>query len=272
MAWGTVMERTGGLRAVRGARCLSLVALVAALLAVVPASRAAELRGAGGPISLNEVLKPLQGPFERATGNTLVLREADTDDVLRDLDNGTLDVVVSALPLEELVRDLKAKGTDIDGGAFQATTIVTVPVAVVVARGYTLRRLDKGQLKGVFSGAIQDWKEVGGVNEAVRIIKPWGAPISSAFRYQVMDGADYASGMIDALSWEDVRKRVVEVPDSIALLPAALVDDSVTVVETPAIVQTVTLITKGAPSPAVRQLIDFARGAGKKYLGIAYAR
>lgn len=260
------VKRLVGMYGADAGRWLSVVILLAALLAMVPVGRAAEIRGAGGPLSLHRVLQPLKGPFESASGNTLSLRDADTADALRDLEKGSLDVVASALPLDELLHDLKAKGTDLDRTALQVTTIAAVPVAVVVARGYAVRRLDKSQLKGIFTGAIQNWREIGGANEAIRIIEPWGAPISSAFRYRIMDGAEYASGMIDTLGWDEVRKRVVEIPDSIAILPAALADGSVTVVETPEIAQTVTLITTSAPSSAVRQFLDFARGAGKKYL------
>jgi len=240
--------------------------LIAALLVMVAAARAEEVRIAGEPYTEDAVLKPLQGPFERATGITLAVRKLWVQDAVKEMMNRSLDVVVNALPDEETFEILAKKGVDSDRASIQSTVLVSAPVSVVVARGNPLGRLSREELKAVFTGKVLNWREIGGPNEAIRIIRPWGYPVRSAFRYQIMDGEQYVSDMIKASSWEEVRAAVAETPDAIAILPTSLVDGSVKVLETPDIAQTVTLFTKGEPSPSVRKFIDFVRGEGQKYL------
>jgi len=247
---------------------LAGLALAVAVLAAVPVAQAEEIRIAAGLLPFNKVLKPLKEPFERATGITLTIKDAGRGPLLQVLLKEPVDAVADSLPMEELFQEFRAQGGKVKKEGIRSAIIAKVPVSVIVTRENTVVTLLKDQLKEIFTGKMKNWQEVGGPNEAIRIIRPWGYPIRSTFRYQIMDGEKYADGMISASGWEGTPKAVAETPGSIAMIPAFLVNPSVKVVLSPEIVQVDTILTKGEPSPAVQKFIEFARGEGQQYLKI----
>lgn len=248
--------------------------LIAALLllavqgAISPMVWAAEVRVAGEYYTEDFILQQLKVPFERTTGVSLNGQMMLIPDAFRKMMEQSLDAFVNSLADEELFQELEAKAPDIDRRMIRSTVMAKVPVSVVVARDNPVARLSKEELKAVFTGKILSWEGIDGKHEAIRIIRPWGTPVLSALRFQIMDGERFAPGMIRRLSWEEVRAAVVEVPDAITVLPSSLVDDSVKVLETPEIAQFATVLTFGEPSADVRKFVDYTKGEGLRYLKI----
>lgn len=248
--------------------------LIAALMfSAVPdvlssAAWAEEVRVAGEYYTEDFILQPLKESFEQSTGISLKVRVLLIPDAFRAMSAQSLDAFVNSLPDDQLFQELEASAPGIDRSMIRSTVIARVPAAVVVARDNPVARLSKEQLKNVFTGKITSWQKIGGKNEAIRIVVPWGTPIREALRFQVMDGEKFAPGMLRRLSWEEVRTAVKEVPDAITVLPLNLVDDSVKVVETPEIAQLATVLTNGEPSAAVQHFIDYAKGDGLRHIKI----
>ena len=244
-------------------RGLAGVVLMVAVLAVATVVRAEEIRVAGLD-QAGYVTESLKEHFERVSGIQLSpLKIAPSS--FQELMKNSLDAVVVSLPLEDVLEDLKKEGVTIDSASIRSVSVGRVPVSVVVTRENPVTTLSKEQLKALYTGKILNWRELGGKNEAIRVIRPWGYPVGSAVRFQIMDGEAYAVEFIKATSWEDSRKAVVETPDSIAILPTALVDSSIKAVTTPEIVQNTILLTRGEPSGKVNTLIEFLKSEGEKY-------
>jgi len=243
--------------------------IAALLLAASPAAWAEEVRVAGEYYTQDFILQPLKEPFERATGISLEVRMLLIPDAFKAIAGQSLDAFVNSLPDDQLFQELEANAPGIDRNMIRSTVIAKVPAVVVVARDNPVGRLSREQLKAVFTGTITSWKEIGGKNEAIRIIRPWGTPIREALRFLIMDGEDFAPGMLRRLSWEDARMAVMEVPDAITVLPSSIVDDSVKVLDTPEIAQFATVLTRGEPSGAVQKFIDYAKGDGLRHLKIS---
>ncbi|GLI38603.1 substrate-binding domain-containing protein [Geobacter hydrogenophilus] len=243
---------------------IACMVVVIALVVAVPTARSQEVRIAGGGVPVNDILKPLAEPFKQATGTTLVvISEKSAEALLQKLMNKSADAVATSLPSEEFLGGAKAI-VKLGKDSLRTTVIAQTPVSVVVGRDNPVSKLSRDQLKGVFAGTIRNWKELGGEDKPIRIIRPWGYPIMSAFRHQVMDAEQYASTMTRSRSWEDARKAVGDAADAITILPATLADQSVKKLETPEILQSDTILTVGDPSPLVQKFIDFARGEGRK--------
>lgn len=249
-------------------KLISALLLLAVQGVLSPMVWAAELRVAGEYYTEDFILQQLRVPFERATGVALQVQMILIPDAFRKMKEQSLDAFVNSLADGELLRELEAKAPDIDRSMIRSTVMAKVPVSVVVARDNPIARLSKEELKAVFTGKILAWEDIGGKNEAIRIIEPWGATVQSALRFQIMDGEKFPPGMIRRLSWEEVRAAVVEVPDAITVLPSNLVDDSVKVLETPEIAQFATVLTFGEPSAAVQKFVDYTKGEGLSYLKI----
>lgn len=242
----------------------SMVVMIA-LVVVVPTARSQEVKIAGGGVPAEDILKPLARPFKEATGITLVvITEKSGGSLLQKLMKRSVDGVATSLPLEEFKAGVDGGGTD----SIRTTVIAQMPVSVVVGRDNPVSGLSRDQLKGVFTGKIRNWKELGGEDKAIRVIRPWGYPLMSFFRHQVLGGEQFTSAMERSRSWEDARRVVGETPDAITLLPAPLVDRSVKKLETPEILQSDTILTVGEPSPLVQKFIDFARGEGRKFMNL----
>lgn len=244
---------------------IACMVVVVALAVAVPPARSQEVRIAGGGVPVDDILKPLAEPFKQSTGITLVVvSEKSGEALLQKLMNKSVDAVANSLPLEEVLRGAKALENKVGKDSIRTAVIAQSSVSVVVGRDNPVSKLSRDQLKGVFAGTIRNWKELGGEDKPIRIIRPWGYPIMSAFRYQVMDAEQYVSAMVRSRSWEDARKTVGDAADAITILPATLADQSVKKLETPEILQSDSILTVGDPSPPVQKFIDFARGEGRK--------
>lgn len=242
--------------------------LLAAQGVVSPVVWAEEIRVAGEYYTEDFILKPLKEPFKSATGISLTGQPVMIPEAFRALMGQSLDAFVNSLPDGELFLELNAAAPEVDQSLIRSTKIAKVPVSVIVAKANPFVRLSKQELKSVFTGKITSWKELGGKDEAIRIIRPWGATVRSALRFQVMDGEKFVADMVPPGNWEGTRKLVSDDVYAISIVPTDLVDDSVKVLESPEIAQFATVLTKGEPSPAVRKFIDYAKGEGSQYLKI----
>jgi phosphate transport system substrate-binding protein len=131
----------------------------------------------------------------------------------------------------------------------------------------TVKQLSKDQLKGIFTGAVKNWKEVGGPDKPVAVFLGTKIPgTQSVFQKQVMDGADYLKDAKEGTTAEDLKAKVAATAGSVCLGPVSIVDGSVNAPEIPEIGRPITLITKGEPSPAIVKMLDYIRGEGKKYI------
>ena len=79
----------------------------------------------------------------------------------------------------------------------QATLIGKDAIAAIVNGGNPVSGLTGAQLKGIFTGKIKNWSEVGGTDQ---VIKPYivkkGSATRKVFRNVVMQGADYAGAKV----------------------------------------------------------------------------
>jgi phosphate transport system substrate-binding protein len=223
--------------------------------------------GAGAAPTEN-ILKPIKTAFEKASGLSLNTLSNGPKQAFIELEKGTVDAAAAGLALDDWWALLKKEGVTVaNPAAYQAQLIGKDRVVVLTHKDNKIASLSKEQLVGIFSGKIQNWKEVGGKDMPILIV--WGTLIpgtNSMFVKVALGGAAVSKEVLDATTASDVKDKIMANPEAVGIGPAAVVDDSVWSPKTPEVARNITLMTKGAPNAKVQKLLGFIKGDGAKLI------
>ena len=248
---------------------LGWVLTLASLLGFQAVLWAAEVKVGAGAVAVENIFKKIKEPMEKETDLKLVLISYGVYEALVDLDQGKVDAAAGGLTFGDWLAMMEKKGYQIpDKKAFKHRVIGKDIINVIAHKGVAVPELSKEQLKGIFTGKVANWKEVGGPDQAIVVI--WGTRFpgtQSVFQKQVLDDEAYTKTTQEATTGEDVKEKVKAVAGAVGLAPANLVDDSVAAPKIPEVGRPITLITKGEPNPEVVKMLDYIRGPGQKHLG-----
>jgi phosphate transport system substrate-binding protein len=134
--------------------------------------------------------------------------------------NAGVNLVVSGeTDLGYISRDL----TDAEklGGKVEALPIGASGTAVAVASNNPIKALTKDQVAKIFTGAIGDWKDVGGTPGKIRLlIRESGSSTRSAFEAYFFDGKKptYASTAVEVTTIDETVKAINSFKDSIGMV------------------------------------------------------
>lgn len=235
------------------------------LLFGLPAS-AAEVRIGAGPWTIQHIVKPLQEPFEKATGITLQYIRMNAREAVPLLLKRELDIVATSQPADVYLNALERSEVTFDRKALRAAEIARVPLSVIVHKSSSFSSLTKDQLKGIFSGSLRSWDEVGGPDVPIDVFLYSGYTPDEALEHAFIGEDHYYAGLQRLDTPSEARNAVASDPAAIGVIPSGLVDSSVKKLDTPEVAQLPAFITNGEPTEAIQKLIDFAKGAGQKYL------
>jgi len=134
--------------------------------------------------------------------------------------NAGVNLVVSGeTDLGYISRDL----TDAEklAGKVEALPIGASGTAVAVAASNPIKSLTKDQVAKIFSGAISDWKDVGGTPGKIRVlIRESGASTRSAFEAYFFGGAKatYAANAVEVTTIDETVKAINSFKESIGMV------------------------------------------------------
>lgn len=245
-----------------------LVASVILLLNQVSPSLAEEVKIGAGAAPTENVFKKIMAPMEKSIGVKVVLISNGPSEALKDLDKGAVDAASGGVTFPDWMAMMDKEGYQIpDKSVYKHRVIGKDLVRVLTHKDVTVKQLSKDQLKGIFTGAVKNWKEVGGPDQPVVLYLGTKIPgTQSVFQKQTMDGADYAKDAKEGTTAEDLKTKVAATPGAVCLGPASGVDGSINAPEIPEIGRPITLITKGEPSAGIIKMLEYIRGDGKKYI------
>jgi phosphate transport system substrate-binding protein len=126
-------------------------------------------------------------------------------------------VVTGEIDLGYISRDL----TDAEKGKVVAVPIGASGTAVAVASSNPVKSLTKDQVAKIFTGAITDWKDVGGTPGKIRIlIRESGASTRSAFELYFFDGKKptYAANAVEVTTIDETVKAINSFKESIGMV------------------------------------------------------
>lgn len=237
-------------------------------LTLVQPATAAEMKVGAGAAPTENVLKPVKEAFEKASGIKLNIISSGPKIALQDLEKGVVDAAAAGLTFDDWLGLMKKEGAEVkDPAAFHQTVIGKDRIVVLAHKDNPVAKLGKEQLAGIFSGKLQNWKEVGGKD--VPIIVVWGKLIpgtNTLFAKQTLGDTPVTKDVLEVSTAADVKQAVASNAEAIGIGPVAVADATVRVIETPEIARPITLLTRGKPSSDVQKLVDFIGGDGKKLL------
>lgn len=101
-------------------------------------------------------------------------------------------------------------------------------LAVIVARDNPVYALAFDELKGIVSGKISRWTEVGGNDSAIVVFTTYpGSGVLEFVKELVLDGGDYAGGTIETRTTREIVDSVAAEPNAIGFAGMAEIDDRV---------------------------------------------
>lgn len=250
---------------------ISLLGIFTVLVSIIASSTllfAEELKIGAGAAPTETILKPVKTGFEKASGISLNILSNGPKQAFIELEKGTVDAAAAGLSVDDWWALLKKEGVNTDNqAAYKSQVIGKDRVVVLTHKDNKVAELSKEQLIGIFSGKIQNWKDVGGKDMPILVI--WGSLIpgtNSMFTKVALGGSAITKDILDATTADDIKDKIKVNPEAVGIGPAVLVDGSVWSPKTPEVARDITIMTKGAPSAKVQKLIDFIKGDGSKLI------
>lgn len=246
------------------------ITLLTAATLVLSATLAfsAEIKLGGGGASIATVFTPLKAAFEKATGHNLIILQSTPKDGLKQLWSGQIEVAVTAVGLDGMIAGADKDGVKVDKAALQSVEVGINKTVVMVHPSNKVSALTKEQMKGLFTGKIANWKDVGGNDEPVLVVWGKNSPGQNAlFTKVILDGEKITAENLETTDYKGIKESVASNAGAIGIDPLGMVDASVKGIKpSPEANSPILLITKGAPSAQVKQLLDFIKNEGKKYI------
>jgi len=230
--------------------------------------RSEVLKIGAGAAATENILKKIEFPFTTATGIKLDITDSGPIQAFKDLNAGAIHCAVGGVAFQAWMEMMEKSGYPVpDKSIYKNWVIGEDKIKILVNSDIKVTTLSKEQLAAIFTGKTTNWSQVGGPDKPIIVILGSEIPGTQAvFRQQIMGGAEYTKNAQMGTTAEDVKSRVVRNSGAISLGTLSQVDYLINSPATPTISRPVTLITKGAPSEAVKKLIDFVNGEGQRFI------
>lgn len=244
-----------------------LACVVGATLLTAAAAYGEDIKVGGGGASISGVFAPVKAPYEKATGDTLFLLQSSPKDGLIDVISGKLDIATAAVPFDNMVAGAEKDGVKVNRGALVAQAVGMNRTVILVHPSNGVEKLSKEQLKGIFTGKIVNWKEVGGEDKDIIVVWGKATPGQNAqFVREILDGEAVMTDVLDTTNYAKIKESVSATPEGIGIDPIGLADAAVKVVESPILTSPILAVTVGKPSAKAQKLLDYIKGEGSKYV------
>lgn len=222
---------------------------------------AKEVRVGGGGAAIIGVFAPAVEMFQNETGIRVLLNINTPVNGLIDLDRGDIDIATAAIPFKDLLDKAAAQGITVDAKSMSYVIVGNNVTKFVVNRSNPLTALTKEQLKDIFSGRIKNWKSVGGSDTEIKVV--WGDQTpgqNQLVAREILSPLTVRPEKILVRSYKDIRAKIMDLPGGIGFIPETLVTAQIKVLDpAPVIGESVIAVTKGTPTPAAKQLLDFIK-------------
>lgn len=245
---------------------IKTIVVVLCLVLVGSVAMADEVRIATGQTFIKNIFDPIRTPFKERTGLEIKISVGGPVPSIADLEKGTVDAAGASLPLSDWLRTAREANVQVrDESAYTTYVPITEQVRVIVNSSNKVKGLTTEQIRGIFSGRIQNWKEVGGDDLPILVV--WPSISSGAlvtFESKIMNKEPVTKTVFDVPSIDEVVSAVAGSPESIGVTGVRFKDERVKDVMAP-LERPLTLVYVGKPSPALQKLLEFLKSEGPKY-------
>jgi len=244
--------------------CLTCVLMLAISLATCFAE---DIRVTAGGAPADSIIKPVTPHFEKATGDKINLIFGGATISFKVFDRGDSDVAFAGSTFDDLLAALKKEGYEVkDKSAYKPVTVGKSQIYISINKDNPVKTLSKEQVKGVFTGKIQSWKEVGGNDEPIMVVVSTQNPATmAAFKKLALDGEEYLKDTIDAPTFPEIANAVISNQNAIGFGPYTIGEGN-KLPQTPEYSRPVIAVTRLNPPAKVQRMLDYIKGDGQKYV------
>jgi len=208
------------------------------------------------------ILLPLQALYEQQSGNKLDIKYIGPDLAWKELDEGTIDMAFSGLTQSKWKQLMEIKGIPISkSGNFLYTIITKSLIKIIAHKNSTPSQITPENIKAVFSGEITNWKDLGGMDTAVKLVLAKVATgTNMLFSEAMMQNAAYPEQVV----WQETSSKVMgfiaKTPGAIGFVPDKNIDEAlVKIILHSEIIRPIALMVKGQSTPEINQFIQFLK-------------
>ncbi|MFZ4857182.1 MAG: substrate-binding domain-containing protein [Desulfuromonadaceae bacterium] len=240
---------------------------VATVLSVVNCT-AEEIKVSAGGAPADSIVKPVTPHFEKATGDKISLIFGGATISFKVFDRGDSDVTFAGSSFDDLLAALKKEGYEVkDPSAYKVDIIGKSQIYVAINKDNPVKALTKEQVKGIFTGKIQNWKEVGGNDEQIMpVISSQNPATMGAFKRLALDGDNFVKDNLDMPTFPEIANSISSNPNAIGFGPYSLATEGNKLPQVPDYVRPVIAVSKSTPPAKVKRFLDYIKGEGQKYV------
>jgi phosphate transport system substrate-binding protein len=220
----------------------------------------------GSTTVINMLVGPHRAEIEAASGEQIVATGNGSQRGLADLMAGKAQVAMISAPLELEVAKINAKQPGaIDLSRLRAHVVGAARVAFAVHPDNPVRRLSPDQLTDVLVGKIENWRDVGGLDQRIIIVTAQpGDGLRTMVESTFLPGRELAKDARAMTNATQIGKVVAQVPGAMGIIAAASLDASLAEIkQDAALTAPLILVTIGDASPQVRRVIDAVTKLGQ---------
>jgi phosphate transport system substrate-binding protein len=226
----------------------------------VPVAKADSFVLQGSTTFNNRIMVPLQAAIEGASGQKLTVVPNKTSIGLEALLEKRADFAMISGPLDAEVKLLKKENDARPYDQLRSFAILRTRVAFAINKENPVRAVSAAQMEKILHGEILNWREVGGPDLPIRIVKVRsGGGVQASVEQQLLKGEPIsAPDIIRVQISSQVVKIVEQEPGALGLaqLGVVLKGDVAELDSGKTIEQVLSLVTIGEPTRNTRKVID----------------
>lgn len=216
----------------------------------------------GSTTFTHRIMEPYQTAIEASSGDTLTVVPNKSSLGLLALFDRRADFAMISGPLQNEIDALKQTHPDLPFDKLQTFNIWNTRMAFAVNRQNPVRRITDDKMRDVLMGRITNWRELGGPDLPIKVVKVrGGGGVQASIEAALLGGKTMTPpDPIHVQISSQVVKIVEQLPNGLGLSQLSIVEKSETTelkLDTP-IEQHLDLVTFGDPTPEMRRLIDCA--------------
>jgi phosphate transport system substrate-binding protein len=213
---------------------------------------AADLTLQGSTTAVATIFDTYQARIEKDTGLTLEVTGNGSSRGVEALSQGQVNIaMISATP------DLmKAKVKDVPWETIKAYQVGVSRVILAVHPSNSLSSVTPDQAKAILTGAITNWKALGGPDAPIVIITEYqGGGIRTTVEKEWLQ-APIQGTLKEFANSPQIVKVLQQMPHGLAVISAAIANKNIKIIEGMAIEQPLFFLTIGQAKPQEKKLID----------------
>jgi phosphate transport system substrate-binding protein len=214
------------------------------------------------------VMEPHGAEIEAKSGQEITVIPNRTMLGIIALMEGRAHMAMTSASLDSEVSKLKKAMPGLDYERIKAFEIASTRVAFIVNGTNKVRKASLAQIKKILSGEISNWSALGGNDAPIRVvIVGGGGGVVTTVESELLDGAAvHATNIIYVKTALQLTGVLEQEPNAFGMTQLSLAKQKglpEVATEKP-IEQTLSLLTLGEPTPAMKAVIDAARKAVEK--------